>query len=388
MLPNPIMVSEPGSFAEHTIITRKPEIIRQIIEANSYGPKTIEALRGFANEIATRNIAPPTAETDDLAEWRTAWQQWKGSSWRQVEWYFAEAFFYRRLLETVGYFQDATKDQDPFAATKTAALAQGVGALGRFVSQTEPQEYRQQFTRWLMRSLWGNRVDLSNLLVAQDGQHDLAYQDAQWLLIDRSASIWKTLSSSETKRLDIIADNSGLELLSDLGLIAWVLRIGLVDTIHLHLKRHPFFVSDARMTDLTITFEALCKADEPGLRMIAHELSVARDDGRLLVEDHPFWNSPWHFSAMPANLRNDLEAADLLIFKGDANYRRLVEDRHWPAETPLAKVAAHMPRPLAALRTVKSELILGLKPGQAHEIENKDPQWMLNGRWGVIDWVP
>ena len=77
-------------------------------------------------------------------------------------------------------------------------------------------------------------------------------------------------------------------------------------------------------------------------------------------------------------------AADWVIVKGDANYRRLLGDAHWDPATPFDRAAAYFPTPLVALRTLKSELIVGLQPGQAARLTALDPEWMTNGRRGVV----
>jgi hypothetical protein len=74
----------------------------------------------------------------------------------------------------------------------------------------------------------------------------------------------------------------------------------------------------------------------------------------------------------------------LVISKGDAHYRRLLGDRHWPYETSFEDILAYYPAPLVALRTLKSELVAGLAPGQTAWVASQDPEWMLNGRWGMI----
>jgi hypothetical protein len=42
------------------------------------------------------------------------------------------------------------------------------------------------------------------------------------------------------------------------------------------------------------------------------------------------------------------------------------------------------PAPLIALRTIKADCIAGLKPGLANEINTKNPDWMVTGEFGII----
>jgi hypothetical protein len=40
-----------------------------------------------------------------------------------------------------------------------------------------------------------------------------------------------------------------------------------------------------------------------------------------------------------------------------------------------------------ALRVCKAELAVGLEPGQAEEMARRDPDWLFNGRWGMIQYA-
>jgi hypothetical protein len=71
-----------------------------------------------------------------------------------------------------------------------------------------------------------------------------------------------------------------------------------------------------------------------------------------------------------------------------ANYRRALGDAHWPWTTPLADIVSYFPAPLAFLRTCKAEVIAGLSSTQVHELRQRDPAWLTNGEWGVIQFVP
>jgi hypothetical protein len=58
-----------------------------VLADNAYPPAVVAALEAFRDEIASRPIQPLVESAPDIL------------------WYFAEAYFYRRLLEAVGYFQ-------------------------------------------------------------------------------------------------------------------------------------------------------------------------------------------------------------------------------------------------------------------------------------------
>jgi hypothetical protein len=89
---------------------------------------------------------------------------------------------------------------------------------------------------------------------------------------------------------------------------------------------------------------------------------------------------------MPDGLREELSNADLVISKGDANYRRLLGDRHWPYTANFEDIVNYFPTSLLVLRTLKSELVVGLDDGQAQGISNEDENWLINGRWGIVQY--
>lgn len=90
---------------------------------------------------------------------------------------------------------------------------------------------------------------------------------------------------------------------------------------------------------------------------------------------------------MPSRLRDSLAQSDLVILKGDLNYRRLLDDRRWPPTTCMEGVTAYFPRPFLTLRTLKAEVIVGLQEGEAEALTAADPDWLINGRRGIIHLV-
>jgi hypothetical protein len=80
----------------------------------------------------------------------------------------------------------------------------------------------------------------------------------------------------------------------------------------------------------------------------------------VLSEDY-FWTSPLAFWEIPNSLKNELAEANLIVVKGDANYRRLLGDRHRDFTTNIADIVCYLPAPMVALRTLKSKVVAGLK---------------------------
>jgi uncharacterized protein with ATP-grasp and redox domains len=393
MLPPPLMTSDPNSFARSTIVERKPQIIRRVLAENEYPPAIVAALHAFAAEIAGETVRPLSEEADDTADWNRAWQRYEGRTWLELPWYFAETFFYRRLLEAVRYLQPGPwAGRDPFAAQKRRqeqeALAQ-LAVIWPSLDALKATEPELAFEALLHSALWGNRADLSNLTVQVAAQVGLAVQaERQHLLIDHTARLLARLQEG-LQRLDIIGDNVGLDVLGDLALADFVLGRGWVEQVVMHWKDRPFFVSDAMVTDVEIALAALRSSSVPALAALGERLSEYRRRGRLHLTTHPFWSSFRTFADLPNDLRHELEAADLRLFKGDVNYRRLLDDRHWPYTTPFEAVAAlwRLPCPLVVLRTLKGEIMVGLQPGQAEQLAAVDPDWLIDGQRGVIQWV-
>ena len=75
----------------------------------------------------------------------------------------------------------------------------------------------------------------------------------------------------------------------------------------------------------------------------------------------------------------------LTLFKGDLNYRRLVGDRAWPPSTPFADAVSYFPGPVAALRTLKSEVVTGV---EASLVADLPPSWRTDCGHGLMQFRP
>lgn len=386
-VPPPLMTSEPWSFARRTIVDRKPQIIRQVMEDNDYPPEIEAALVGFRDEIVYGDIAPLHEQAADVEAWHAAQAVCAGRTWLEVPWYFAETYFYRRLLEAVRYFQSGPwLGRDPFAISKLVQINIAVQHLERVFAEIEDVAPGARFEMLLHGALWGNRADLSNFTVREGARAGLeAIDEAGNILIDHTART-RVLLRDGVREVAFVNDNVGADSLFDLVLSDYLLQQGWAEQITFHVKDRPFFVSDAMAQDIKTTLADLAASAYGAAAALGGRLHRALDNGRLTLRTNPFWTSWRSFWQMPDAVRDELDRADLVILKGDVNYRRLLDDRHWPHTTPLEYIAerAHTPRPLLVLRTLKGEILVGLEPGQAEAIAAADPTWLINGKRGLI----
>jgi hypothetical protein len=384
-IPAVILGDEPGSFPHSVLTERHPAIIRQVREAVPYGPEHQDALDVLLDNCTKGVIEPLPHDAHD----RDRWREWgttayAGRPWTDVPWLWAESYFYRRLLGAVGYFTPGPwQGIDPFRPAKLAELdsAETDEELAA-LDDLAPLSPDEQDRALLHGSLWGNRADLGFRLSAADGT---APGGTPPLVADDSAALWSLLTPGPAAPLlCLIADNAGRELIPDLLLIAHLLTGGRVRRAVLHVKPYPYFVSDATPADVLDALHRLRSA-QGAARAYGETLWAALTDGRLTIRAHPFSCAPLPYERMPADFRDELAAATMTVLKGDLNYRRLVGDRRWPPTTPFADVTAGFPGPVAALRTLKSEVITGLDAAtEAALTAAEDQRWRTSGTHALI----
>jgi uncharacterized protein with ATP-grasp and redox domains len=385
-LPPLILTSEPGSFAHRTLRDRVPAILRETIALNDFPPDIRGELETLHAELMAGAIRELREETPDAAFWQAVSAPYIGRTWLDVPWYWAEAFFYRRVLEATRYFQPGPwQGFDPFATKKRQEWAPEAApaAVARLLEDL-PDDADARFERLLHASLWGNRTDLSYTVAAHLGATAGPGHERSNLLVDDTVAIWQHLQLNAGGRVAILADNAGTELLMDIALIDFLLTTGLAGEVHLHLKPQPFFVSDAMIRDLADGTDALAAAGDQAAQKLARRVDGHIVAGELILKTHWFNASSLFYCQLPDDLAADLAGMDLVLVKGDANYRRLLGDAHWPPAMPFADAVAYFPAPVAALRTLKGEIIVGLAPGRAEGLAGEDPAWLVNGQRGVI----
>ena len=235
-------------------------------------------------------------------------------------------------------------------------------------SPTESEEAEKiLFSEMCEICLWGNATDLSLLT-------SLTYEDIQKLQgsearkasekniiandLPAAYSILKTAQKNKAKqyrRIDIVLDNAGFELFVDLILAGYLISAGLATNIVLHPKSIPWFVSDVLPSDFAALLSALAypqafyttQSDDDkhsgkvpqslsenevaNLSFLFQHWSGLHQEGQLVIRPNRFWTmagSYWRLPETDSRLCKDLEESELVIFKGDLNYRKLTGDVH------------------------------------------------------------
>jgi uncharacterized protein with ATP-grasp and redox domains len=383
-VPPPWYTSERGSFAHTTFAVRVPGILEATRRVLGPVPATVdEAFDELDDEIRHGRLRGLRESAPDRRFWDLACAPNCARTWLDQPWYFAEAFFYRRILECTGYFgSGALALVDPFYRQKQAELGSNQG-LGRCVALEDQlgEPARQRLRGLLLASLWGNRVDLSYNVGLALGSFAGSARD---LLVDDCEPLMDVVESGACRSVAIIGDNAGTELMMDLRLCDHLLERTPVERVRLYVKSHPTFVSDAILADVDAAIGALAGVDKSAIAELAARLRAALEHRRLTVVAHPFFTTSLFFTDFPPDLAAELRRADLSLIKGDANYRRLCSDAHWAPETPFADVVRYFGARIVALRTMKAEVVVGLRPGEAAQLTRQDPTWMVDGRRGVI----
>jgi uncharacterized protein with ATP-grasp and redox domains len=207
--------------------------------------------------------------------------------------------------------------------------------------------------------LWGNKTDLSLLtsLTNEDIQKlqgsKVRKASEKKIIVNDLSTAFQSLykvqkSGKKERRVDIVLDNAGFELFVDLVLAGYLLSVGLATTVVLHPKSLPWFVSDVTPQDFMGLLNALrdsqnffgsatdgqpakelTEEETDNLNFLFENWGTLHAEGKLLIRSNHFWTeggSFWRLPTTAPELYEDLKESELVIFKGDLNYRKLIAD--------------------------------------------------------------
>lgn len=417
-IPEPLYSETPGTWAYDTMSRRvDQEILQRTFEEN----KDVFESDGFKDILGRFNELRKDLQTsdklkmlddlpDDASEARKReWNEWKsvldpflskGDTWLSAPWMVAEFYVYRRLIQAVGFWDEGTTGYkyDPFANQKRAGLRSSVGSAEPMLAKIpDLPKTSEGIDLAASIALWGNKMDLSLwpadaanadvdifTSILDSASENLLHDDLK-ILGDHC----DTLRQKGGGNVDIIVDNAGFELITDLALAQHLVESGIASCVTFQLKSHPTFVSDALEKDLLEHVEHyanLSTEKYPNAKKAGESWRKFLKEGKWKCHEDNFWVQPFAMWDMTEPLRTDMkDRCDLAFVKGDANYRRLLGDRKWDYTVPFQDVVgAYFPCPVCALRTLKAEVGCGMSAEQIERAKKLDDNWQVNGRFGVV----
>ncbi|KAG7087527.1 hypothetical protein E1B28_013486 [Marasmius oreades] len=362
------------------------------------------------------------------------------NTWFTAPWLYAECYLYRFLRSLFAQSQH-WRDYDPFFSQKVDVFQKSGPSIYRIASSMHDLEIAKAnvesdegrigalFQEMIQMCLWGNATDLSLLthMTLSDIQNlqtvEKEAQSArkQFIMKDDQGQVWKHLKQVKGGRVDFVLDNAGFEVFTDLVFADFLVTYTPhVSKVVFHGKLIPWFVSDVTPLDFKYTIASLLdetyfssapalQEQKDHLNEMATRISKYVEEGVLMFSvpiETPlgggdgdvsklgeFWTSPlpfWNMEQDCAELWNDLRKSDLVIFKGDLNYRKLTGDIKWPSttsfESALGPLAGSFP--LLSLRTNKADVAVGIDQEILDEVEQKDKKWRVNGKYALISFLP
>lgn len=446
-LPLPYYNDDPNSFAYPTVHKRWPTIIEGCIKDMKNELESDPKLENSGSDIITKlqdllvsfkndeevkpfddaaiKLNPSLARyNESLVELnKTKKVTWLTGPWLNLECYLYQAINQYFISSEESYWHDF----DIFENLKNQTFQQSeLGALElckryevlttQLSKSLEKDTLKLLFSEFIDISLWGNATDLS-LLAGNVTLEDIQSvqgeanrkKNEENILVNDLSDAWEYLLKSESKekRLDIVLDNSGFELFADLIFSLFALDSGLVSEIHLHCKQIPWFVSDVMPKDFSILLKQLIDpkfygsiSNKENLRAISavqERITNYHKSDKIVIKSHPFWTLDDKYWTIPKfdDLYKDLLASNLVIFKGDLNYRKLTGDVQWDPTTPFTtsiQQLATSKLPVLSLRTCKADVVVGLPKGLNEELiekyksmgNEKGEFWSSSGKWAVI----
>lgn len=433
---------DPESFAYSTARERWPKILSSAIDEiastisghNGLSKEDVEAGRAIQAKLTSLKTSMlgnavlepiPRDGRPDTEAYNEEFKTFKDLKWLAAPWLYTECYMYR-LIHT--YFTLSTPfwhSFDLFATSKRSSLIGSkkgtIELVKRFraVLQTiaekqavDEETQKAIFEEMVQISLWGNATDLAlltSLSVEElNSRQGKAVRDSnkENIIVDDTEQVWSLLSRLRSlgspRDMHLVLDNAGFELLTDLVLAGYLIESGYAKKIVLHGKRMPWFVSDVNPEDLKYLIEGFANGtiyedikspDKEELQEAGKYWRGLIQSGKMEFRAELFWTTQHPFGRMPVvepALFEDLADADLVVYKGDLNYRKLTYDGMWPHSTsfsealgPLAKKHDGQGVRSLVLRTAKADVCVGLKPGQDANFEEG---WTRHGKYAMVSY--
>ena len=347
-------ITAEGSFAAFSFNQRYPAILDSFIHQYKDLNDLCQELQQLKDQLIHYPVGRIIHTDEEL--WSNFYELYENKKLGEVPFMYAEIYLFA-LINNI--FTSWGIYHDPCEYIKEKDFEANQGLLESLTGAYLKNEY--DLSKLIALSLESNTADLSQLTRIDSS--------SVTKLLDHTDQLISAVSA--TNSIHIVLDNSGPELLADLFLSHHLCH-AYNKKVTMHFKAEPIFVSDSTEIDL---WNLLDRLDSELAYLVNQEV----ESEKLHFQLSHFWNSPKDFDQYSEDLRDVFASDSLLIVKGDANYRRVFQDRKYDISTPCSDICNYIVGKAFAIRTLKSEILLGY-----NNAVPTHPDWLYSGKYGII----
>lgn len=406
------------NFARETIKYRLKNIVMNLEKKYEEMPdysrftNSVFSLEFLNNGVFSR------FHNDLFKEWKKSLEQYNGG---KISTFFINApfidvehYFYYYILDKVNSQQTINEGNfiDPFLDAKIASIKNDycnesikhkskikeLLDLGIQIKECiGDQRQKDSIIELLKLNLSANSTDLSQLFWEQFS--------SVTSIIDDGEVFWEEFVSDlhNVNRINVLVDNFGIEFLADIIMgYYFILKKGRDSSIEIvyHVNELPVFVSDVKRGDDQVLFKVLTELikDNAQYKYLLEDINHFIQNGKIKFKSDFFWNMPSRYDTITqskykksgylSEVKSIFTGNDLLIIKGDLNYRRMVGDKNYNPQKKIEKFIKYISCPVLIIRSFKSNVtLLGKSYNNVVENKNIEQDWQSNGKYGVIQYI-
>lgn len=412
LLPTPSLTNDPKSFAYPSARVRWPKIVDDCIndlktDGHSDLIPQFEQLKQdlIEDKPVTKFTEDDIKVNPDVKYFNDNFPEGsdgKPLSWQNGPWLYLECHMYQ--IMNLIFIRAGIPDYDVFNNLKNSTLVSSEVGIVELSKKLSTFDYNMDaeakllfFKEFLDISLWGNATDLS-LLAGDVTLEDIKSvqgekvrkENEKNILANDTNKVYQHLTKRPIGPIDFVLDNSGFELFSDLVLAIFLLEANLCNQIRFHCKKVPWFVSDVLIKDFNELFVQLDKFNNPFVDQFTKTIKDYMSSGKITTVTNKFWTLANRFWDLPKfeDAYTQFKDSNLMIFKGDLNYRKLTGDCWWDKTTPFSTAIQDLATanlPILSLRTCKADVVVGLPAGTDEKLKQSDGDlWYSTGKYAVV----
>ncbi len=188
----------------------------------------------------------------------------------------------------------------------------------------------------------------------------------------------KKLKLNKYKKIIIVWDNAWEELFFDILFSIIILEKWFVKRVEYHYKIYPYNITDTTLEDINFFIKKVKNYK------IFEKLENYIKENKLTFNTY-IYSTVW-FDISKSIKNYPFENSDLIIFKWDFNYRKVVWWYYWDLDEKIEKVLSYFKQDILIIRTIKNEILIWVEEKEKIKLLNKNYKdwWKKWVAWCII----